>query len=365
VQVTEACHIRKKGDKMPTNIDGLIVFGAIEEKWLGTAGPAGALGHPTNNEAPTFDGVGRFQNFQRGIVCWHPESGAHIIWGLIGARWLAIGREQFGYPITDEADFPGGGKCSTLKSMQVAGRPESSIVWQPGAAAAWELYGAIRNFWINVGSVLGPLHYPVDQERAAFDNRGRFQTFEGGTVSWHPDIPESPCVVSGLIGKRWLEIGREQFGYPVSGEMTFPDGGKYSTFRSVAAAGQPEATIVWKPGNPSAWEVYGAIRDKWISSGSISGPLGYPTGAEQPTFDGVGRCQQFEAGTVSWHPETGAHIVKGLICRRWAELGREQFGYPITDESTAVSGNGRFTHFRSPPGQTGFIHILESRGPGP
>ena len=304
---------------MATQVGSLVVFGDIEIKWLAFGGLAGPLGQPVSNEAPTFDGVGREQKFQGGFISWHPDAAvrAHVVWGLIGARWAAIGREQFGYPVSDELGFPGGGKYSVFRAMHLPGHPEAGIVWKPGATAAWEVYGAIRQSWINTGSVTGPLGYPVDQERPAFDNRGRFQHFEGGILSWHPDISGAPFIVWGLIGKRWLEIGREQFGYPVTNEMTFPDGGKYNTFRAMHLAGQPEASIVWKPGTTAAWEVYGAIRDKWISTGGVSGTLGYPVQEERPTGDGSGRFQLFERGSISWRPGTDTQVA---IYKPWAVI---------------------------------------------
>ena len=302
---------------MTTRVGQQVIFGDIEQKWLAIGGLASPLGRPISNEAPTFDGVGREQKFQGGFISWHPDAGvrAHIVWGLIGKRWADIGRERFGYPTTDELDLSGGGKSNTFRAMQLPGHPESSIVWKPEAAAAWEVYGAIRQSWINTSAVAGPLHYPVDQERPAFDNRGRYQHFEGGILSWHPDISGSPFIVWGLIGKRWLEIGREQFGYPVTNEMTLPDGGKYNTFRAMQLPGHPESSIVWKPGTAAAWEVYGAIRDKWISLGGASGALGYPVQEERADKYGEGRHQLFERGSLSWHPQAE---VKVAMYRPWA-----------------------------------------------
>ncbi len=302
---------------MTTRVGNFVVFGDIEKKWLAFGGHAGALGPPVSNEAPTFDGIGREQKFQGGFVSWHPDAGvrAHVVWGLIGGRWSAVGREKFGYPVSDESTFPDGGKYSTFRAMHIAGHPEASIVWKPGTPAAWEVYGAIRQAWINTGSVKGPLRYPVAQESPAFDNRGRFQHFEGGILSWHPDILGGPFIVWGLVGKRWLEIGRERFGYPITHEKAFADGGKYNTFRAMHIAGRPEASIVWKPGTAAAWEVYGGIRDQWIRAGGTASALGYPVQEEKSTGDGEGRYQLFEHGSISWHPGTDPQVA---LYRPWA-----------------------------------------------
>ena len=64
---------------MPTNVGTFTVFGAIEQKWLSLGGVGGLLGAPLSNESPTFDGAGRAQTFQKGIVSWHPTIGAHEV----------------------------------------------------------------------------------------------------------------------------------------------------------------------------------------------------------------------------------------------------------------------------------------------
>ena len=121
-------------------------IGGIEQKWLSFGGLQGKLGHPVSNETPTFDGVGRFQNFQKGIISWNPrpEMGAHVIWGLIGERWLQIGREQFGYPLTDEEPASdGNGRFNHFRAFKPDGSliGESSIFWL-SETGAHEVYGA-------------------------------------------------------------------------------------------------------------------------------------------------------------------------------------------------------------------------------
>ncbi|MGF9812154.1 LGFP repeat-containing protein, partial [Bacillus toyonensis] len=93
---------------MPTNLAGFTIFGAIEQKWLATGGQFGSLGLPTSNETPTFDGAGRFQTFKGGTIAWHPQIGAFEVHGLISAKWWELGRERYGYPITEETSTPDG-----------------------------------------------------------------------------------------------------------------------------------------------------------------------------------------------------------------------------------------------------------------
>lgn len=118
-----------------------------------------------------------------------------------------------------------------------------------------------------------------------------------------------PSVI-GAIRDKWLALGGPQsfLGYPLTDESPTPDGvGRFNHFQG--------GSVYWTP-MTGAQEVYGAIRDKWASMGWETSPLGYPVDHEQPTFDGVGRRQHFQGGMISWHPETGAHVVWGLIGER-------------------------------------------------
>lgn len=171
---------------MPTNVGPFVVFGAIEEKWLSIGGVGGFFGAPVNNETPTYDGVGRFQTFQNNAqISWHPETGAHLVYGSIGARWLAIGREQFGYPINDESGCPDGvGRFNHFRALQLADKPDASIYWTPHTDAH-EVYGAIRAFWAAQGWERGPCGYPTGAEHDQVGG-GRVQRFQNGAISWTP-----------------------------------------------------------------------------------------------------------------------------------------------------------------------------------
>lgn len=160
------------------------VFGAIRDKWVEFGRATGPLSIPVSSEIPTFDGIGRFRNFKFGIISWHPETGAHIVWGLIGERWLQIGREQFGFPITDESKTADGrGRFNHFRAVHLQGKPEASIYWTP-ETGAHEIYGAIRVKWIEMGFERSHLGYPLSPEH---DHAGgRIQRFQGGSLFWTP-----------------------------------------------------------------------------------------------------------------------------------------------------------------------------------
>ena len=157
---------------------------AIREKWAAVGKEGSPLGQPVGEEVPTFDGVGRWQQFQGGIISWHPETGAHIVWGKIGERWIEKGREQFGYPITDELKTADGrGRVSEFRAVQHRQKPVASIYWSP-ETGAHEVFGAIRDKWTELGAERSALGYPVSPEHDQAD--GRLQRFQGGVLFWTP-----------------------------------------------------------------------------------------------------------------------------------------------------------------------------------
>jgi hypothetical protein len=82
-------------------------------------------------------------------------------------------------------------------------------------------------------------------------------------------------------------------GLPTTNELTTPDSrGRYNHFE--------RGSIYWTP-QTGAWEVYGAIRERWKASGWERGPLGYPTTGELPSQDG-GRYNYFQHGAIYWRP---------------------------------------------------------------
>lgn len=129
-------------------------------------------------------------------------------------------------------------------------------------------------------------------------------------------------------------------GQPLTNELLAPDGvGHFRHFQN--------GSIYWTP-QTGAWEVQGAIRDKWASFGWERSFLGYPLTDESGTPDGVGRFNHFQGGSIYWTPQTGPHEVHGAIRDYWASLGweRSSLGYPITDEMPIQGSNGRYNQFQ-------------------
>jgi uncharacterized protein with LGFP repeats len=168
------------------------VIGAIRDKWLAMGGAAG-FGAPLDIERPTFDGVGRTQSFASGgFISWHPQIGAFAVWGAIAAKWLSVGREQYGYPITDELPCPDHrGRYNHFRTLQLPGHPEASIYWT-SRTGAHEVHGAIRTAWAAQGWEQGAgngrgLGYPIsDEQDWPGVPHARFGRFEFGEIRWTP-----------------------------------------------------------------------------------------------------------------------------------------------------------------------------------
>lgn len=211
--------------------------------------------------------------------------------------------------------------------------------------------GAIRDKWLSLGglgSFLGPA---ITSETPTPDGIGRYNHFRGGgpadraSIYWTPETGAHE--IHGAIRDKWAALGWENgvLGYPTTDESGPPDGiGRFNHFRK----GSIDGSIYWRDGK-GAFEVHGAIRDKWASMGWEGSLLGYPVIDESGTPDGRGRYNHFDGGSIYWTPQTGAHEVHGDIREKWKSMGWEtsSLGYPISDEEDDISGvpGGRVSFF--------------------
>lgn len=196
-----------------TSAFAFAVYGAIGAKWDELGGAGGPLGQPLSDESPAARG-GRFNAFQNGFIYWLPIYGAHAVYGAIGAKWNAMGREAgYGYPLTDELPARNGGRFNDFENG-------GSIYWSQGTGAQ-AVYGDIRVRWDALSRERGPLGYPVTSEQDAPDG-GRYNDFQNGAIYWKPTTGSH--AVYGRIGEKWREIGgpTSACGYPVRDEEDGP-----------------------------------------------------------------------------------------------------------------------------------------------
>jgi uncharacterized protein with LGFP repeats len=270
-----------------------------------------------------------------------PATGSHQVCGAILSKYLSLGGAFFlGFPTTDEVATPDGvGRFNYFSN-------NGAIYWTP-FKGAWSIHGAILDKWASMGWERSVLGYPVTDETTTPDTVGRFNYFNNdGSIYWTPGT--GAWSVHGAILDKWASLGWERLlGYPVTDETTTPDTvGRFNHFNN-------NGSIYWTPG-PGAWSIHGAVLDKWASLGWERSVLGYPVTDEIGTPDHVGRFNYFSTdGAIYWTPTTGARSMHGRILDKWASLGWERFlGYPVTDETSAANGAGRFNDL-SPLGDQG------------
>jgi hypothetical protein len=108
------------------------------------------------------------------------------------------------------------------------------------------------------------------------------------------------------------------------------------------------ACIIYNSKDKKAFEIHGAIYQKWIALGGVNN-YGIPCTDETATPDHVGRYNHFNNHTASiyWTPSTGACAIYGDIRKKWAALGweRSYLGYPTSDEQD-FSEDGRANSFQ-------------------
>lgn len=105
---------------------GFPIIGAIkaryDQPWVG-----GRLGLPKGPEVPTWDRVGRWQEFAGGAMYWHPTTGAHPVWGGFYDYFKANGYENgLGYPVSGEF-------TSSVTGLITQGFQKGKLEWLPGA----------------------------------------------------------------------------------------------------------------------------------------------------------------------------------------------------------------------------------------
>ena len=242
----------------------------------------------------------------------------------IEAKYKALGGSAgfLGAPTAAESAVPGG----RFRPYQ-----GGTIYWS-AATNAFEVHGGILGRWSLLGRQVGALGFPTSDEQPTRDQVGRFNTFQTGSIYWSPAT--GAWEVRGVIRETWGRHGWEggPLGYPLTNESPTRDGGgRYNHFQG--------GSIYWTE-RTGAQGVQGAIRSVWTSLGWENGPLGYPVTSEQPTPDGRGRFNHFQAGSVYWTETTGAAEVRGAIRDRWASLGWEQgrLGYPTSNEYDVPGG---------------------------
>lgn len=119
----------------------------------------------------------------------------------------------------------------------------------------------------------------------------------------------------GVIDEKYQALGGATgwLGAPTIPESGTPDGkGRFRHYQN--------GSIYWNPAT-GAHEVHGSIRRRWQELGWETGFLGYPLTDEMTTPDGAGRYSHFQGGSIYWSPATGAYEVRNAGALRSHRIG--------------------------------------------
>jgi hypothetical protein len=102
---------------------------AIDKKYAELGGEKSFLGRPVSEERWCKDRVGRHRAYERGHIFWHPHTGAHEVHGAIMDMYRSWGWDSsvLGYPLSDEMDTPDYGRYNRFQ--------RGLIVWTPQLGA--------------------------------------------------------------------------------------------------------------------------------------------------------------------------------------------------------------------------------------
>jgi uncharacterized protein with LGFP repeats len=286
-----------------------VVRGNLRNRYDDLGGTTGLLGWPTGDDTAVPGGY--LTTFSGGTLFWSQATGAKMVRGALLAKYTGFGGPAvLGFPTADDGPAPNGGAL-----VEVGG---GSIYWSP-STGAHVVRGALRDRWLSLGGATGMLGYPTGDDTQA--GSGYLTAFSGGTLFW--SSPTGARYVRGAILERYTASGGPAaLGFPLGDDGPAPGGG--------AQVELPGAGVYWSPAT-GAHLVRGNLRDRWLSLGGTTGPLGYPTGDD--TQAGVGYLTAFSGGTLFWSRVDGAHMVRGALLDEYvAAGGPAQLGFPLADD---------------------------------
>lgn len=197
-----------------------VLFGRIGAAYAEAGGPDSWLGFPVTGEQATPDGVGRYVHFQNGSIYWTPQTDAQAVPKDMVDAWAEIGWEagDLGYPVGAPKEM--GGKLVQQFQRGYIVRNGDKAYWVRGEIA--KKYGLVDT----VNSKLGA---PVGNEELI--NGGALQRFEQGSIYWSPKTGAN-MIFNGDIRDAWGRAGWEngKYGFPAKDQESIPAGGEKVVF---------------------------------------------------------------------------------------------------------------------------------------
>lgn len=139
----------------------------------------------TDGENTAPDGTGRWAQFEHGWIYWSPDTGAVAVPTHIFDAWAETGWEAgpLGYPTVRHTVLPTDAdeKVGDVQAF------ERGTLYRRYGQPGYYVHGVIGARWAREGYEAGPLGWPTSNEQPhGTDGEGREQTFEHGSLVWHP-----------------------------------------------------------------------------------------------------------------------------------------------------------------------------------
>jgi hypothetical protein len=91
-----------------------------------------------------------------------------------------------------------------------------------------------------------------------------------------------------------------------------------------------------------AWDVLGAVRDRYLAAGGPGGTLAFPTAAAESAGVPDAEVQAFTGGRIYSSATTGAHALTGAVLTKYVSAGGPTGPLQLpTEDETAVTGGTR------------------------
>jgi hypothetical protein len=259
------------------------------------------LGYPRGGEKETPGKLGRYQEFDKGIIIEHPSFGTNLLSEKVYKKWtsrsVAVTKAHDGRTIRAYLGFPLGHTSKTTDGTEVSVFERGMIVCRPDGNS-FVVYGEVFTKYLGSG--------------------------KAGMQSAFPS---------------WI-------GYPKADVFIAEGGGLFGHFEN--------ADIYWKLG-VGAFAVHGEIRKKYDYVGGARSGIGYPLTNEFDIMEGgrpVARAVKFQHGIIIWRAGKGAFCVQGNIYDFYAKDGAgrmgipaSDLGFPTSDEKLSRSASMRYSNF--------------------
>jgi uncharacterized protein with LGFP repeats len=315
---------------------------AISAAWDGGGGATGPLGPKDGGVYPVGEGFG--QNFAGGKIFFTPATGAHIMTGLILAKYESLGGpadSDLGFPTIDE----GAGRAPDSRNTTFSAADKPVIFFTPDTGAR-VVRGPINAAWDKLGGSAGALGAPAEDE--TYRGAVVTQKFTGGELSYDSKAKTFTTVPPDLAGQlSGLEIPDDptsaiNAARRAAGGALGPLGAAQGPPYQIGADGLGQnfagGKVFYSPAT-GANVVTGQVLAKYESVGGPGGDLGFPTTSEvDGGLGGESRMSSFAAEdkpVIFWTPDYGAVIVRGAMNAAWEKLGGATgtLGAPMADQT--------------------------------